>query len=54
MIRPTEKDSGVIDEIAPFIKNQKSIDGKATAYVCRNHACSQPTTDTDQMISSMK
>jgi uncharacterized protein YyaL (SSP411 family) len=54
MIRPTERDSGVIDGIAPFIKQQESLDGKATAYVCRNHACNRPTTDADQMISSMK
>ena len=30
---------------AEFIKGMKPIDGKATAYVCQNYACQQPTND---------
>jgi uncharacterized protein YyaL (SSP411 family) len=54
MMRPTERDSEAIDTMAPFIRQQVSIDNKATAYVCRNHACHKPTTDADQMISSLR
>jgi len=32
-------------DLVPFIKNYNSIDGRAAAYVCKNHACSQPVTD---------
>jgi uncharacterized protein YyaL (SSP411 family) len=28
-----------------FIEGMKPLDGKATAYVCRNYACQQPTND---------
>jgi uncharacterized protein YyaL (SSP411 family) len=29
----------------PFAKDQKSIGGKPTAYVCKNYVCQLPTTD---------
>ena len=34
-----------IEMLAPFLKAQRSIDGLATAYVCRNYICDLPTTD---------
>ena len=38
-----EGDAGSeVYNIAPFIKNQGSIDGKATAYICENYICRQP------------
>ena len=33
-----------------FIRGVKSIEGKATAYVCENYVCQLPTTD----LSTMK
>jgi len=33
-----------ITALAPFVKNQKSIKGKTTAYVCENHICKLPVT----------
>ena len=32
-------------EAIPFIREQKSLGGKATAYVCQNYACQAPLTD---------
>lgn len=37
---------GQIGKLAPFTREQKSIDGQATAYVCRDRACREPVTDT--------
>ncbi len=34
-----------IKKLIPFMKNQNMIDNKATAYVCENYICNQPTTD---------
>ena len=31
----------------------KSIKNKATAYVCKNYACQQPTTEIDTMLRSI-
>ena len=44
-------DAPPITQIAGFTKNQKSVDGKATAYVCMNYACKLPTTDASQMMA---
>jgi uncharacterized protein YyaL (SSP411 family) len=34
-----------LSAIAPFVADMKMIDGKATAYVCRDFACDAPVTD---------
>ena len=48
-------DGGVGQEILTrhleFIKAVKPIDGKATAYICENFVCKQPTNDLSTMIS---
>ncbi|MEE9162446.1 MAG: thioredoxin domain-containing protein, partial [Candidatus Neomarinimicrobiota bacterium] len=42
-----------IAQLAPFVANQTSLDGKATAYVCRNYACKAPTTDVVEMLAAL-
>ncbi len=40
-----------IETMAPYIKENKSIDGKATAYVCRDYTCQSPVTSSEEMIA---
>ena len=47
---PSDQKSPEICRIAEFIKDQSSINGKATAYVCRNYICEKPTTDLGRML----
>jgi uncharacterized protein YyaL (SSP411 family) len=42
-----------IEELAPFIKEQRSIDGMATAYVCQNYACQSPVTDLNKLADML-
>lgn len=35
----------VLNEIAPFLKSYKALDGNITAYVCENRHCYAPVTD---------
>ncbi|MFW5871243.1 MAG: thioredoxin domain-containing protein [Verrucomicrobiota bacterium] len=37
-------------KLAPFTREQTSIKGKATAYICRHYKCEQPTTDPKRAI----
>ena len=37
----------------PVFQGRSVIDGKPTAYVCRNYACQLPTTDPDTMMSQV-
>lgn len=39
-----------ITNIAGFTRYHSSIDGKATAYVCRNYKCEFPVTDVNKMM----
>jgi uncharacterized protein len=47
---PVEMDSPEITFIAPYIRQNKSINNKATAYICSNYNCSLPTTDITMML----
>ncbi len=40
----TDDNADVLGEVAPFTKDQKKLENKATAYVCENFACHAPTT----------
>ena len=48
---PSGTDLSEIMSIAPFTRNQLTVDNKATAYVCVNYNCKLPTTDIDNMLS---
>lgn len=50
ILRATEQKSPEIERLAEFVKYQKNINGKATAYVCLNYACETPTTEIDKML----
>ena len=41
----TPENAATLGRLAPFTETQTSLDGKATAYVCRDFACQAPTTE---------
>jgi len=50
LLNPVERESPEIAKLAEFTRNQWSINGRATAYVCMNYNCKLPTTDIDKML----
>jgi len=50
LLNPVERESPEIATLAEFTNNQRSIDGRATAYVCMNYNCKLPTTDINKML----
>jgi uncharacterized protein YyaL (SSP411 family) len=50
LLNPNGRESLEIAKLAEFTKNQPSIDGRATAYVCLNYNCKLPTTDINKML----
>jgi uncharacterized protein YyaL (SSP411 family) len=50
ILRQAEQTGPDIDNIIPFMKNQMSIEDKATAYVCSNYNCDTPTADINMML----
>ncbi len=49
LFRP-EEDPTEIVQLAPFIASQKSLDDRATVYVCCNFVCNLPTTDPAEVV----
>ncbi len=47
-------ESKQLDKIAPFSKSHIQLEGKATAYVCKNYICNLPTNDAQKMLSLLK
>jgi len=50
LLRPISQDRPKIVTLAPFTKDLAGLNGRATAYVCANHACHLPTTDIGKML----
>jgi hypothetical protein len=50
LFRPMDQESPEITRIASYTDGQTSIDGKATAYICRDYNCELPTTDPGKML----
>ncbi|MEE8423701.1 MAG: thioredoxin domain-containing protein, partial [Thermodesulfobacteriota bacterium] len=47
---PTKGDPSTINQITGFTKELTAVEGKSTAYVCKNFQCSLPTTDSGKML----
>jgi uncharacterized protein YyaL (SSP411 family) len=49
LLRPADPDD-TLYELNPVLRDQKPIEGKATAYVCKDFQCNAPTTSVEEMI----
>jgi hypothetical protein len=43
-----------IEELAPLVKGREPVDGKTTAYLCRNRTCQAPTTEPEEMLRQLR
>jgi uncharacterized protein YyaL (SSP411 family) len=53
IILRTGEDPEIIG-IAEYARNLTSIEGRATAYVCRNYSCNFPVTDVGKMLELLR
>jgi hypothetical protein len=42
-----------LEKLAGFTRNMKTIEGKTTAYICKDFACKAPTTDTHEVEKTL-
>jgi uncharacterized protein YyaL (SSP411 family) len=47
---PTDKDNPAILQLAPFTRQQQMPKVRATAFVCSNFSCQQPTSDPSHLL----
>jgi uncharacterized protein len=53
ILKPAGAASDPIARLAPYVAPLRQLNGKATAYVCRDFACSLPTTDVAVMLAEV-
>ncbi|MGB9617266.1 MAG: thioredoxin domain-containing protein, partial [Desulfomonilaceae bacterium] len=53
IFKPADRQSSELERLAPYVQPLQCIDGKTTAYVCKNYQCSLPTTDADRMMEQV-
>ena len=46
----SEGENPEIADLAEYTKEQRPLEGKATAYVCQNYECQLPTTEKREML----
>lgn len=51
-LRPPDAD-GALEARIPLLEGKTMLDGRATAYVCRNYACRQPVTAPDALAEQL-
>ncbi|MFW9995236.1 MAG: thioredoxin domain-containing protein [Candidatus Odinarchaeota archaeon] len=53
IFKADDGEQGAIEQIASYVKDQKSLDGTATAYICQNYVCNRPVTEISEMLALM-
>ena len=51
ILKSLDRSNSSLERFVPYIKTFECVDGKATAYVCKNHRCLLPTTDAASMMA---
>ncbi len=54
VFKPDGEGGNEVSEVAKFTATHQTLDGKATAYVCRNFVCKLPTTDPEVMLEALR
>jgi uncharacterized protein len=54
VFNPSNEENPEINDIAEYTRGQNEIDGKATAYVCTNFACSKPVFDASELLNRLQ
>jgi uncharacterized protein len=49
LLDPTSDDADTVEKAIPLLLGKVEIDGKPSAYVCKNFACKLPVTDPDSL-----
>ena len=42
-----------VTKLIPYLENQMTVDGRATAYVCQNYACKLPLHDESALMKEL-
>ena len=54
VFHPSGEDQEEVEHIAPYVRDQRPLGGKTTAYICENYICQLPTTDVEGVIHQLQ
>lgn len=54
IFRPDNGEAREIEELAPFTRDHRAIDGLPAAYICENFSCRKPTTEVEKLITIIR
>jgi hypothetical protein len=54
LFRPLEQESPDVVRLAPFLKEQTAVGGRATAYVCLAQSCHSPITEVGELMKALE
>jgi hypothetical protein len=53
LLHSDDEEGRQLEQMVPYIRDQKPVDGRATAYVCENFACKAPIVDKDELLKAL-
>ena len=53
VFKPADQQDTELERLAPYVRPLQCVEGKTTAYVCKNYQCNLPTTDADLMMEQV-
>ncbi len=53
LLHSEDEEGRQLEQMVPYIRGHKPVDGKATAYVCENFACRAPIVDKDELLKML-
>jgi len=54
IFRPDNGEAREIEELAPFTRDHRAINGLPAAYICENFSCRKPTTEVEKLITIIR
>lgn len=54
VLHPEGPEQAAVEALIPYVKAQKPLDGRATAYVCEHFVCALPTHDLNRLIELLQ
>jgi len=54
LLDPARPDASTIQQLVPLLEGKQALEGKPTAYICRNYACQQPTHDAEVVRQQLR
>jgi len=53
LLHSDDEEGKQLEHMVPYVRDQKPVDGRATAYICENFACKAPIVDKYALLKAL-